>query len=76
METNTTVENLRAEHARLDAIIREEESHIWKNLIRIEELKREKLRKKDEILRTLCRINKISFSLTASPVSSGKPLIS
>jgi len=36
METNTTVENLRAEHARLDAIIREEESHIWKNLIRIE----------------------------------------
>ena len=28
METNTTVENLRAEHARLDAIIREEESHI------------------------------------------------
>ena len=39
METNTTVENLRAEHARLDAIIREEESHIWKNLIRIEELK-------------------------------------
>ena len=50
-ETNTTVENLRAEHARLDAIIREEESHIWKNLIRIEELKREKLRKKDEILR-------------------------
>ena len=47
METNTTVENLRAEHARLDAIIREEESHIWKNLIRIEELKREKLRKKD-----------------------------
>lgn len=51
METNTTVENLRAEHVRLDAIIREEESHIWKNLIRIEELKREKLRKKDEILR-------------------------
>ena len=51
METNTTVENLRAEHARLDAIIREEESHIWKNLIRIEELKREKPRKKDEILR-------------------------
>lgn len=51
METNTTVENLRAEHERLDAIIREEESHIWKNLIRIEELKREKLRKKDEILR-------------------------
>ena len=51
MKTNTTVENLRAEHAPLDAIIREEESHIWKNLIRIEELKREKLRKKDEILR-------------------------
>lgn len=76
MKTNTTVENLRAEHARLDAIIREEESHIWKNLIRIEELKREKLRKKMRYCATLCRINKISFSLTASPVSSGKPLIS
>ncbi len=52
METlNTTVEDLRAEHARLDTLIREEECHIWKNLIRIEELKREKLRKKDELLR-------------------------
>ena len=51
METITTVENLRAELARLVVIFREEESHFWKILIRIEELKREKLRKKDEILR-------------------------
>lgn len=57
METNTTVENLRVEHAHLDALIREEENHIWKNLIRIEELKREKLRKKDELLRRTLQTN-------------------
>lgn len=51
MENNATIENLRIEHAHLDAMIREEESHIWKNLIKIEELKREKLRKKDQLLR-------------------------
>ena len=49
--SNTTNEDLRVEHAHLDSLIREEECHIWKNLIRIEELKREKLRKKDELLR-------------------------
>lgn len=57
METNTTVENLRVEHTHLDTLIREEENHIWKNLIRIEELKREKLRKKDELLRRTLQTN-------------------
>lgn len=48
---NTTLEILRIQHAHLDMAIREEESHVWKNLIRIEQLKKEKLRKKDELLR-------------------------
>jgi len=33
--SNTTIEDLRVEHAHLDSLIREEECHIWKNLIRI-----------------------------------------
>ncbi len=47
----TTLESLRIQHAKLDSAIREEESHVWKNMIRIEQLKKEKLRKKDELLR-------------------------
>ena len=48
---NSTLENLKIQHAELDSMIKEEESHIWKNMIRIEQLKKEKLRKKDEMLR-------------------------
>ena len=48
---DTTIENLKIQHAELDSMIKEEESHIWKNMIRIEQLKKEKLRKKDEMLR-------------------------
>ena len=52
MEYNMiTIETLKSEHANLDAVIKEEESHVWKNLIRIEQLKREKLKKKDALLR-------------------------
>lgn len=51
MNDNVTLESLRVKHALLDAAIREEETHIWKNLSKIEELKREKLKRKDEILR-------------------------
>ncbi len=47
----TTIESLKIQHARLDSEIREEESHVWKNIMRIEQLKKEKLRKKDELLR-------------------------
>ena len=47
----TTLESLKMQHARLDSAIKEEESHVWKNMIRIEQLKKEKLRKKDELLR-------------------------
>ena len=50
---NISLENLRIQHAHLDAVIKEEESHIWKNCIKIEELKKQKLRKKDEMLRRI-----------------------
>ena len=39
---NISLENLRIQHAHLDAVIKEEESHIWK-----------KRRKKDEMLRRI-----------------------
>ncbi|MDD4557252.1 MAG: YdcH family protein [Alphaproteobacteria bacterium] len=51
MENELTIETLRVKHALLDAAIKEEETHIWKNLSKIEQLKREKLKQKDEILR-------------------------
>ncbi len=54
-EVETTVENLRLQHARLEAALKKEERHIWKNMIRIEQLKKEKLRKKDELLRRSLR---------------------
>mgnify|MGYP003210073531 CR=1 FL=1 len=41
---NISLENLRIQHAHLDAVIKEEESHIWK---------KQKLRKKDEMLRRI-----------------------
>ena len=50
---NISLENLRIQHAHLDAVIKEEEYHIWKNCIKIEELKKQKLRKKDEMLRRI-----------------------
>lgn len=50
---NTTLESLKIQHARLDSEIREEQRHVWKNMIRIEQLKKEKLRKKDELLRKI-----------------------
>ena len=50
---NISLENLRIQHAHLDAVIKEEEPHIWKNCIKIEELKKQKLRKKDEMLRRI-----------------------
>ncbi|MDR1026573.1 MAG: DUF465 domain-containing protein [Lactobacillus sp.] len=46
-----SAELLKREHAHLDAVIKEEESHLWKNIQKIEELKKAKLRKKDQLLR-------------------------
>lgn len=46
-----TMENLKVQHAYLEVAIHEEEQHVWKNLIKIEELKKQKLQKKDTLLR-------------------------
>lgn len=45
------MENLKVQHAYLEAAIRQEEQHIWKNLIKINELKKQKLKQKDALLR-------------------------
>ena len=51
LNTKPTMENLKVQHAYLEAAIHEEEQHVWKNLIKIEELKKQKLQKKDTLLR-------------------------
>ena len=51
MEKYLTEQLLRREHSFLDAAIKAEETHVWKNIMKIEQLKKEKLRKKDQILR-------------------------
>ena len=52
----TSLENLKVQHAYLDAAIRKEEQYVWKNLIKIEELKKQKLRQKDALLRLSLQI--------------------
>lgn len=48
----TTLETLKFNSKHIDAAIKEEdEGYVWKNLIRIEKLKHQKLREKDTILR-------------------------
>lgn len=52
MEYNVSEpKTLKLEHAHLELALKEEESYVWKNLIRIEELKREKSREKVKHLR-------------------------
>ena len=57
MEKADTAQNMRFEYVRLDMLTCKEEPHIWKNLIRIEQLKREKLREKNELLRKKLQTN-------------------
>lgn len=57
MEKANTTKDLRFEYVRLDMLTCKEEPHIWKNLIRIEQLKREKLREKNELLRKKLQMN-------------------
>ena len=45
------MENLKVQHAYLEAAIRQEEQHVRKNLIKINELKKQKLKQKDALLR-------------------------
>lgn len=49
---NISLENLRIQHAHLDAVIKEEESHIWKTALRLKNSKT-KAQKKDEMLRRI-----------------------
>ena len=51
MTYNPDLECLKAKHALLDRLAREEERHPWKNYVRIEELKKAKLKEKDKLLR-------------------------
>ncbi len=49
--------DLHFEHPKLDMLICKEGTHIWNNLIRIEQIKREKLREKHELLRKKLQTN-------------------
>lgn len=69
---NISLENLRIQHAHLDAVIKEEESHIWKNCIKIEELKKQKLRKKMKCCAELCKQQKLNQTHTFSKRLLGK----
>lgn len=60
--TQTSLENLKVQHAYLDAAIRHEEKLIWKNLIKIEELKKLKLKQKDALLRLSIMQNRDGMS--------------
>lgn len=55
-KADATFETLRIRCAQPDTFTRLEENHVWKNLIRIEELKRENIRKKETLLRQALRI--------------------
>ena len=57
MEKADATQDLRFDHIRLDMLTCKEGPHIWKNLIRIEQLKREKLREKHELLRKKLQTN-------------------
>lgn len=46
-----TIEKTKIKPLRLDSKFVKEEGYIWKNMIKIEQLKKETLRKKDELLR-------------------------
>ena len=56
IDIQTSLENLKVQHAYLEAVIHEERQHVWKNLIKIEELKKQKLKQKDALLRLSLQI--------------------
>lgn len=51
MEYNLTSFEILKMDVRLDTAIKDEEAHVWKNLIRIEQLKRQKTKEKNSLLR-------------------------
>ena len=60
--TQTSLENLKVQHSYLDAALRHEEELIWKNLIKIEKLKKLKLKQKDALLRLSIMQNRDGMS--------------
>lgn len=60
MECNTTTqETLGFRHAHINVTAKEEEKHVWNSLIRIEQLKRNKQKKKNALLRRSIQCDKI-----------------
>ncbi len=49
---DNSLESLKLQDSCLDLAIKENESHVWKNLIRIEQIKKENLRRKDALMRS------------------------
>ena len=47
----TTLETQKLQNIELSYIIKSKDNHIWKNMVRIEQLKKESFRKKNELLR-------------------------
>ena len=45
------VDTLKQEHDKIELALQKEQSYVWKNITKIEKLKKAKLRKKDDILR-------------------------
>ena len=62
IDIQTSLENLKVQHAYLEAVIHEERQHVWKNLIKIEKLKKLKLKQKDALLRLSIMQNRDGMS--------------
>ena len=50
-QVSLSEKTLKIQHAQLEDAIRIEEEQVWKDVQKIEQLKKEKLKKKDELLR-------------------------
>lgn len=60
MENNTMSQvTLGQKHAQINVVTKEEEKHVWNNLIRIEQLKRNKQKKKNALLRRSIQCNNL-----------------
>lgn len=63
---NISLENLRIQHAHLDAVIKEEESHIWKTALRLKNSKNKSSEKKTKCCAGLCKQQKLNQTHTFS----------
>lgn len=69
---NISLENLRIQHAHLDAVIKEEESHIWKTALRLKNSKNKSSEKKMKCCAELCKQQKLNQTHTFSKRLLGK----